>query len=74
MALVNLAEYEAKRVKSCRCRCSITITEAHTTSGRADALVDGGIRRGTDIVKALALGARRRARRTPGTVGPRGGR
>ena len=58
MALVNLAEYEARRVKSCRCRCSITITEAHTTSGRADVLVDGGIRRGTDIVKALALDAR----------------
>ena len=27
-------------------------------AGRAELLVDGGIRRGTDVIKALALGAR----------------
>lgn len=31
---------------------------AEHTAGRIELLVDGGIRRGTDIVKALALGAR----------------
>jgi 4-hydroxymandelate oxidase len=31
---------------------------ADTVAGRAELYVDGGIRRGTDIVKAFALGAR----------------
>lgn len=30
---------------------------AHAISGQASILVDGGIRRGTDVIKALALGA-----------------
>jgi isopentenyl diphosphate isomerase/L-lactate dehydrogenase-like FMN-dependent dehydrogenase len=31
---------------------------AEAAAGRLDVLVDGGVRRGTDVVKALALGAR----------------
>ena len=31
---------------------------AEAVAGRADVLVDGGVRRGTDVIKALALGAR----------------
>jgi L-lactate dehydrogenase (cytochrome) len=30
---------------------------AHAVAGRADVLLDSGVRRGTDVVKALALGA-----------------
>jgi 4-hydroxymandelate oxidase len=31
---------------------------AEAVAGRAEVLLDGGIRRGTDVVKAIALGAR----------------
>jgi 4-hydroxymandelate oxidase len=39
---------------------TITVLESvvHAVAGRAEVYVDGGIRRGTDVVKALALGAR----------------
>ena len=38
----------------------ITMLEAvcDTVAGRAEVLLDGGVRRGTDVLKALALGAR----------------
>jgi 4-hydroxymandelate oxidase len=31
---------------------------AEAVAGRAEVLLDGGVRRGTDVIKALALGAR----------------
>jgi len=31
---------------------------ADAVAGRAELLIDGGVRRGTDVVKAIALGAR----------------
>ena len=36
MALVNLAEYEAKAREICRCRCSITIIEVFAQRNRID--------------------------------------
>ena len=41
---------------------------------RVEVLVDGGIRRGVDVMVALALGAQGRARRAAGALGPRGRR
>jgi len=38
-------------------------------AGRCEVYLDGGIRRGTDILKALALGARRTGW-SPGPLGP----
>ena len=40
--------------------------------GRIEVLVDGGIRRGTDVLVALALGARAVLVGPPGAVGTRG--
>lgn len=38
--------------------CEALPTVVDAVAGRAEVLVDGGIRRGTDVLKALALGAR----------------
>ena len=39
--------------------------------GRAEVLLDGGVRRGTDVLKALALGCASRADRPRDALGPR---
>jgi L-lactate dehydrogenase (FMN-dependent) and related alpha-hydroxy acid dehydrogenases len=38
--------------------CAALLEVVQAVAGRAEVLVDGGIRRGTDVLKALALGAR----------------
>ena len=38
--------------------CEALPAVVDAVAGRAEVLVDGGIRRGTDVLKALALGAR----------------
>ena len=47
---------------------------AEAVAGRAEVLLDGGIRRGGDVVKALALGARAVMIGRPCPLGPGGGR
>ena len=43
---------------ACRRRCSRYPASSMRSAGRAEVYLDGGIRRGSDVVKALALGAR----------------
>src|SRR5262249_57946085 len=43
---------------------------ADAVNGSLPLMLDGGIRRGTDVVKAIALGSRTVAVRRPGVCGP----
>jgi 4-hydroxymandelate oxidase len=52
-----VSNHGGRQLDTARASIDILPEVADAVAGRADILVDGGIRRGTDVVKAVALGA-----------------
>lgn len=57
-AAIIVSNHGARQLDTAPATISVLGAVASAVAGRAEVLVDGGIRRGTDIVKAIALGAR----------------
>lgn len=56
-AAVGVSTHGGRQLDTAIASCDALPEVAAAVDGRAQVLVDGGIRRGTDVVKALALGA-----------------
>lgn len=54
---IMISNHGGRQLEGAPAPIDIVADVVHAVAGRADVLVDGGIRRGRDIVKALALGA-----------------
>ncbi len=57
-AAIIVSNHGGRQLDTAPATISVLASVASAVAGRAEVLVDGGIRRGTDIIKALALGAR----------------
>jgi 4-hydroxymandelate oxidase len=57
-AAVIVSNHGGRQLDSAPATIAVLESVARAVAGRAEVYVDGGIRRGTDVVKALALGAR----------------
>ncbi len=55
---VIVSNHGGRQIDTCVAPIEVLAEVAHAIEGRGEVLMDGGIRRGTDIVKAIALGAR----------------
>ena len=59
MSGIIVSNHGGRQLDGCVAAADVTCSKVvEATAGRAEVLVDGAIRRGTDVVKALALGAR----------------
>jgi 4-hydroxymandelate oxidase len=57
-AAIIVSNHGGRQLDTSPATITVLADVARAVAGRAEVLVDGGIRRGTDVVKALALGAR----------------
>jgi 4-hydroxymandelate oxidase len=55
---IAVSNHGGRQLDSVYATCDALAAVAAAVDGRAEIFVDGGIRRGTDVLKALALGAR----------------
>ncbi len=69
---VVVSNHGARQLADAPATADILAEIVDAVAGRAEVYVDGGVRRAPDVVKALALGARRGARGPPVPVGAGG--
>lgn len=55
---IVVSNHGGRQLDTCRATIDVLPEVADAVSGKIEILLDGGIRRGTDILKALALGAK----------------
>ncbi len=55
---IVVSNHGGRQLDTCRATIEVLPEVVDAVSGKMEILVDGGIRRGTDIVKAIALGAK----------------
>jgi 4-hydroxymandelate oxidase len=55
---VVISNHGGRQLDTCRASIEVLPEAAESAGGKMEILVDGGVRRGTDIIKALALGAK----------------
>lgn len=55
---IVVSNHGGRQLDTCRATIDVLPEVAETVQGKIEILIDGGIRRGTDILKAVALGAK----------------
>jgi isopentenyl diphosphate isomerase/L-lactate dehydrogenase-like FMN-dependent dehydrogenase len=55
---IIISNHGGRQLDTCRATIEVLPEVAESVSGKMEIYIDGGIRRGTDVLKALALGAK----------------
>lgn len=55
---IVVSNHGGRQLDTCRATIDVLPEVADAVSGKIEILIDGGIRRGTDVIKAIALGAK----------------